>query len=221
MHWALQYGYGEYSDTQLQQVLARSNEAELVYGNDADDMRSSGNGIDPHINIYDLSSDAIGYAEMRLAHLRTVQDRLPQQYEGKSYQGLVNAFASLMSQYRRSGGVVSRYVGGVHINRQPPNSVETLPYTPVDVGEQRRAMQVLNTHLFAPDVLVGARSVVCPAAAGSDVALIFTANRKIRKFTSPCFAYKKACFGIWCTQIRYSGLPIPKPTAVNTLLSKC
>ena len=158
-HWALQYGYGEYSDTQLQQVLARSNEAELAYGNDADDMRSSNNGIDPHINIYDLSSDAIGYAEMRLAHLRTVLDRLPKQYQGKSYQGLVNAFASLMSQYRRSGGVVSRYVGGVHINREPPNSVETLPYTPVDVGEQRRAMQVLNTHLFAPDVLVGARSL--------------------------------------------------------------
>ena len=158
-HWALQYGYGEYSDTQLQQVLARSNEAELAYGNDADDMRSSNNGIDPHINIYDLSSDAIGYAEMRLAHLRTVQDRLPKHYQGKSYQGLVNAFASLMSQYRRSGGVVSRYVGGVHINREPPNSVETLPYTPVDVGEQRRAMQVLNTHLFAPDVLVGARSL--------------------------------------------------------------
>ena len=157
--WALQYGYGEYSDTQLQQVLARSNEAELAYGNDADDMRSSNNGIDPHINIYDLSSDAIGYAEMRLAHLRTVQDRLPKQYQGKSYQGLVNAFASLMSQYRRSGGVVSRYVGGVHINREPPNSVETLPYTPVDAGEQRRAMQVLNTHLFAPDVLVGARSL--------------------------------------------------------------
>ena len=157
--WALQYGYGEYSDTQLQQVLARSTEAELVYGNDADDMRSSGNGIDPHINIYDLSSDAIGYAEMRLAHLRTVQDRLPQQYEGKTYQGLVNAFASLMSQYRRSGGVVSRYVGGVHINRQPPNSLETLPYTPVDVAEQRRAMQVLNTHLFAPDVLAGAQKL--------------------------------------------------------------
>ena len=157
--WALQYGYGEYSDTQLQQVLARSTEAELVYGNDADDMRSSGNGIDPHINIYDLSSDAIGYAEMRLAHLRTVQDRLPQQYEGKTYQGLVNAFASLMSQYRRSGGVVSRYVGGVHINRQPPNSLETLPYTPVDVVEQRRAMQVLNTHLFAPDVLAGAQKL--------------------------------------------------------------
>ena len=68
--WALQYGYGEYSEAQLHQVLERSTEAELVYGNDADDMRSSRNGIDPHINIYDLSSDAIGYAEMRLAHLR-------------------------------------------------------------------------------------------------------------------------------------------------------
>ena len=158
--WALQYGYGEYSDAQLQALLARSTEAELVYGNDADDMRRSGNGIDPHINIYDLSSDAIGYAEMRLAHLRTVQDRLPEQYRGESYQGLVNAFAALMSQYRRSGGVVSRYVGGIHIDRQPPNVSSRQPYTPVPVAQQRRAMDVLNRYLFAPDVLQGAEPLL-------------------------------------------------------------
>lgn len=154
--WALQYGYGDYSDTQLRALLARSTEAELVYGNDADDMRRSGNGIDPHINIYDLSSDAIGYAEMRLAHLRTVQDRLPEQYRGQSYQGLVNAFAALMSQYRRSGGVISRYVGGIHIDRQPPNASGRQPYTPVSAAQQRRAMDALNRYLFAPDVLQGA-----------------------------------------------------------------
>ena len=158
--WALQYGYGEYSDAQLQALLAQSTQAELVYGNDADDMRRSGNGIDPHINIYDLSNDAIGYAEMRLAHLRTVQDRLPEQYRGESYQGLVNAFAALMSQYRRSGGVVSRYVGGVHIDRQPPNVSRRQPYTPVSAAQQRRAMDVLNRYLFAPDVLQGAEPLL-------------------------------------------------------------
>ena len=158
--WALRYGYGDYSDTQLRALLARSTEAELVYGNDADDMRRSGNGIDPHINIYDLSSDAIGYAEMRLAHLRTVQDRLPEQYRGQSYQGLVNAFAALMSQYRRSGGVISRYVGGIHIDRQPPNASGRQPYTPVSAAQQRRAMDALNRYLFAPDVLQGAEPLL-------------------------------------------------------------
>ena len=153
--WALQYGYGDYSAEQLQNVLARSGEPQLAYGNDADDMRRSSNGIDPHINIYDLSSDAVGYAEMRLAHLRTVQERLPSQYQGDTYQGLVNAFAALMSQYRRSGGVVSRYVGGIHIDRQPPGQSDTQPYTPVAAAQQRRAMQVLNRYLFAPDVLQG------------------------------------------------------------------
>lgn len=157
--WALQYGYGEYTEAELQSVLARSAETELVYGNDADDMRRSSNGIDPHINIYDLSGDAIGYAEMRLTHLRTVQDRMASQYKGDTYQGLVNAFASLMSQYRRSGGVVSRYVGGIHIDRQPPGQGSELPYTPVPLDQQRRAMQVLNTHLFAPDVLRGAEAL--------------------------------------------------------------
>ena len=175
----MQYGYGEYSDAQRQALLARSTEAELVYGNDADDMRRSGNGIDPHINIYDLSSDAIGYAEMRLAHLRTVQERLPGQYRGESYQGLVNAFAALMSQYRRSGGVVSRCMGGIHIDRQPPSASGRQPYTPVSAAQQRRAMDVLNRYLFAPNVLQGAEPLLgcSPSEEGST----FMANRKTQK----------------------------------------
>jgi hypothetical protein len=149
--WAVQFGYGEYDDNQIAALLRRSGEPELAYGNDADDMRRSTSGIDPEINIYDLSSDAVGYAQLRLAQLRRVQERLPTLYQGESYQGLVNAFAALMSQYRRSGAVVSRYVGGVHLNRQPPQSGQT-PYTPVAAQTQRRAMQTLNEYLFAPDV---------------------------------------------------------------------
>jgi hypothetical protein len=115
-------------------------------------MRSSTTGIDPNINIYDLSSDAIGYAQMRFDQLRLVQERLPEQYQGETYQGLVNAFAALMSQYQRSGRVVSRYVGGIYLDRQPANE-EHVPYKPVPAALQRRAMSTLNQHLFAPDVL--------------------------------------------------------------------
>jgi hypothetical protein len=150
--WALQFGYGQYTSEELDALLQRSTEPQLAYGNDADDMRSSTTGIDPNINIYDLSSDAIGYAQMRFDQLRIVQERLPQQYRGETYQGLVNAFAALMSQYQRSGRVVSRYVGGIHLNRRPVSD-EHLPYKPVSAELQRRAMSTLNEYLFAPDVL--------------------------------------------------------------------
>ena len=58
-----------------------------------------------------------------------------------------------MNQLARSGGVVSRYVGGVHINRTPPGSSEIPPYRPVAVDQQQRAMSVLAKYIFAADVM--------------------------------------------------------------------
>ena len=58
-----------------------------------------------------------------------------------------------MNQLARSGGVVSRYIGGVHINRHAPGSSEETPYQPVEENAQKRAMQILAKYIFAPDVL--------------------------------------------------------------------
>ena len=155
--WAITYAYSEFAGVdeaqRLEEILARASEPQLTYGNDADDMRRPGRGIDPHINIYDLSSDAIGYAQQRLQHLQTLQVQLAESYQGASYQKLYNHYVVLMNQFKRSSGVVSRYVGGVHINRLPPGSSELSPYEPVSAEQQRRAMKVLNDYIFAPDVL--------------------------------------------------------------------
>ena len=157
--WAIEYGYASALDDEaseqqrLQSLLARSTEAELAYGNDADDMRRPGRGIDPHINIYDHSGDAIGYAEERLKLVRSIRADLLANYQGETFQELYNSYVLLMNQLSRSGGVVSRYVGGVHINRAPPGASEVPPYRPVEAGQQRRAMSVLTNYVFAPDVL--------------------------------------------------------------------
>ena len=183
--WALQFGYGQYTSEELDALLQRSTEPQLAYGNDADDMRSSTTGIDPNINIYDLSSDAIGYAQMRFDQLGIVQERLPQQYRGETYQGLVNAFAALMSQYQRSGRVVSRYVGGIHLNRQPVSD-EHLPYKPVSAELQRRApcrqrMNICSRRMC----FVTARSClhVCSLSGAGSTSM---AKPKIQKFTWRC-----------------------------------
>ena len=163
--WAIEFGYAPSlvdaaaEKARLQALLARSTEPELAYGNDADDMRRPGRGIDPHINIYDHSGDAVGYAEQRLQLVRDIQADLLAEYQGETYQALYNSFAVLMNQLSRSGGVVSRYVGGVHINRAAPGAAAAPPYQPVAARQQQRAMQVLAKYIFAPDALGGSESV--------------------------------------------------------------
>lgn len=163
--WAIEFGYApsladaSAEQQRMQALLARSTEPELVYGNDADDMRRPGRGIDPHINIYDHSGDAVGYAEQRLQLVRSIRADLLSNYEGETFQALYNSHAVLMNQLSRSGGVVSRYVGGVHINRAAPGTSEVPPYQPVAASQQQRAMDVLARYIFAPDALGGSELI--------------------------------------------------------------
>ncbi|MEM7451683.1 MAG: zinc-dependent metalloprotease [Pseudomonadota bacterium] len=156
--WAIQFGYApEMDDPDVRDAhLARSTEPELAFGNDADDMRSPGKAIDPRVNIYDMSSDAIGYASTRMTLIGEALEKLPETLPaaGESYQETHDVFATLMRSWARSAAVVSRYVGGVQINRAmvgQPGGGEA--YTVIDAATQRRAMQVLTDQVFAPDVL--------------------------------------------------------------------
>ena len=61
--WAVQYGYTPFnSDAEMNDLLSRSTEPELIFGNDADDMRSPGKAIDPRVMTGDLSNDQISYS---------------------------------------------------------------------------------------------------------------------------------------------------------------
>ncbi|HEX2608101.1 MAG TPA: zinc-dependent metalloprotease, partial [Flavisolibacter sp.] len=62
--WAIEFGYtptaSEADEKAFRnKVLSRSTENDLVFGNDADDMRSPGKAIDPRVNVNDMSSDAV------------------------------------------------------------------------------------------------------------------------------------------------------------------
>ncbi|MEM7763667.1 MAG: zinc-dependent metalloprotease [Pseudomonadota bacterium] len=155
--WAIRFGYAEEiadQDTRAMH-LARSTEAELAFGNDADDMRAPGKAIDPRVNIYDMSSDAIGYASTRMQQISDgfgkLKDTTP--HAGGSYQETHDAFVMLLRGWARSAAVVSRYIGGVAVNRamigQPGAEP---PYTPIDEETQRRAMSILTEQVFAADV---------------------------------------------------------------------
>ena len=156
--WAIEYGYKEFDEkseeVELNKILSRSSEPSLAFGNDADDMRSPGSGIDPRVMINDLSSDAIGNAEERFKIVNNVMLKLKDKYSknGENYAELRNRFGILNGQRRNMYAVVSRYVGGVFVDRSYVGQNTTQkPFTPVSKEQQKRAIEVLNKYAFAPN----------------------------------------------------------------------
>ena len=158
--WAIEFGYSPAAKSdkteqdRLEKILSRSTEPNLMFGNDADDMRSPNRGIDPRVMIYDLSGDAIGQAIERIELVNNVMNQVRQKYntKGNTYHELQDAYLILTGQQRIAGTVISRYIGGVYVDRavigQPG---ATQPFTPVALADQKRAMDALTKHIFAPN----------------------------------------------------------------------
>jgi len=153
--WAIQFGYTPFaSKNEREALLERSTEQELIFGNDADDMRSSSNGIDPRVMIGDLSNNAITYSINRFELVNDMMKNLKTQFlnEGETYEDLRRAYYTLQNQTAIAGGVISRYVGGIYVNRATYGQKGgKQPYTPVSLKDQKRAMNALKNYIFAPD----------------------------------------------------------------------
>lgn len=156
--WAIEYGYTPFTETQeeagLTKILSRSTDPKLAFGNDGDDMRAPGKAIDPRVNVNDLTSDAIGYAEDRFKLVNNLMGKLVQKYTkaGQSYVEVRARYGVLNGQRNSMINAVSRYVGGVYIDRSnPEQNSGNKPYTPVPLAIQKKAMDVLNKYVFAPN----------------------------------------------------------------------
>ncbi len=157
--WAIEYGYRQFTTEEeaagLTKILSRSTEAQLAFGNDGDDMRAPGSGIDPRINVNDFTNDAIAYAEDRFKIVNNLMGKLVNKYSkpGKSYAELRTRYGSLLNQRRNMIMAVSRYIGGVYIDRSfPEQKSAAKPYTPTPVAVQKKAMATLGKYVFAPNV---------------------------------------------------------------------
>lgn len=160
--WAIEYGYSEAlpdpaaEALRLEQLLARSTEPALAFGNDGDAMAEPGTGIDPRTMLYDMSSDAIAFAAQRLQLIQRLQGNLVLKLTrpGQSWQRISNAYGVLMTDAGRNATVLSRYVGGVQVDRALAGQAGSgQPFVPVPAAEQRRAMGVLAQQVFAPEAL--------------------------------------------------------------------
>lgn len=157
--WAIEFGYApsladpKAEAERVKKLLNRSTEPQLTFGNDADDMRAPGKGIDPRVMIGDLSSDAIGYSIDRMKLSNNILKGLKTKYikEGQSYHELRNAYLTITGEYNVAAGVISRYIGGVYVDRSFPEQKSNMkPMVPVSYADQKRAMKALNDYVFAP-----------------------------------------------------------------------
>ena len=158
--WAIQYGYSpslsnpEDEKERIRSLLNKSTKKEYAFGNDADDMRRAGKGSDPRIMTYDMSDDPVSYAKQRMDIVKSLYPTLVTKYEtpGKSYQSLRDAFVILKRQYLTSARIISRHVGGVHIDRSMVGQEgKKPPFSAIPKNEQKWAMTLLNNYMFSPD----------------------------------------------------------------------
>ncbi len=158
--WAIQYGYtpaladAKAEAAREQKLLARSASPELAFGNDFDDMKDIGDGIDPHVMEGDLSADPVAWANARIGLIDDTMADLKAKFikPDASYQALRTAYAVLTDEISKSADVLSRYIGGIYVERAAPDAPGAKPpFTPVPLATQKAALAALAKRIFAPD----------------------------------------------------------------------
>jgi hypothetical protein len=155
--WAIEYGYTPYSNAQeeeagLKRILSRSNDPQLAFGNDAD-IVSYGSGIDPRVQVWDMSGDMAAYATDRFKLVNDMMTKLKSRYAtpGKTYSDLTWKYYILNGQRNAMASALSKYIGGVYVDRSVVGQGNTQPYTPVPLEYQKKVMKTLSSYLFAPN----------------------------------------------------------------------
>ncbi|WP_372365230.1 zinc-dependent metalloprotease [Candidatus Uabimicrobium sp. HlEnr_7] len=147
-YWAIEYGYKQVKDAELQKIAMRCAEDGLSYGND---LYASIVDSDPFIFRWDLSSDHIAHAKQNMKLLQQLSNDILQRYvsKGEEFHPVRQAFDMLLAENAYSCIVVARSIGGQFLHwdhKGDPNA--RAPFVVVKAEEQRKALQFLNQTIF-------------------------------------------------------------------------
>ena len=157
-YWAIEYGYKPLDPTHEKEELAKiaargSKEPWLAYGTDEDAaVGASPQGMDPTVNVWDLSSSPLDYYQKRLELSRELWTRLESKVlePGETYDSLRRSFLAGFDQLARGLVPATKYIGGIVQVRDRAGSGR-LPYTPVPAEEQRKALKIISDGMFSVD----------------------------------------------------------------------
>ena len=152
--WAIEFGYKPFnSEQERNEILSRSTDPLLIFGNDADILYSS-RGIDPRVQTNDMSSDPISYSIDRMRLVNELFDDILDKFQisGNTYEDLRRAFFNLNSQYAGAASAISKFIGGVYVERSVIGQKGSKkPYTPVNYKDQKRAFKALDKYIFSSE----------------------------------------------------------------------
>ena len=154
---AIKYAYTpELSKNDLDKMLEKYSSNEYLFGNDADDMRSPGKGIDPRINTGDMTNDPVGYAKDRII---LSQNLIPKLYDtlktkSDSWESIYQGYRILLRQIHASAETISRQVGGVYTNRGFMSDTQMNPYEVVPYKIQKESVNILSEYYFNSDKFI-------------------------------------------------------------------
>ena len=148
---AIRYGYTpNLTDQELSEIISLTKTDDYLFGNDADDMRSPGKGIDPRINTSDMTNSPMDYAYERIL---LSQSMIPELYEklkteSDSWESIYQGYRILLRQIHVSAEVISRQVGGIYVSRSQMEDKNKPPYSVVPYADQRKALRLLADVYF-------------------------------------------------------------------------
>ncbi|RYG39347.1 DUF5117 domain-containing protein [bacterium] len=154
--WAVSYGYSPSTAVtpqgelpMLKKIASKGSLPGYRYQSDA-----TANDVDPTIQTFDLSKEPLEYNERSLQVSRWLLFNLGKEYpkSGKSYYDLSWRWSAALRNYYSSAGSLTYYLGGISLsNAYKGDPQAKLPITPIEGERQRKALNLLNTYVFAPN----------------------------------------------------------------------
>lgn len=152
--WAIAYGYKQIAATvpqgELRELKAIAQQAatpELAYGTDEDMIA----GVDPEVNVFDLSGDTLLYSQWQMDNAREMWKRLEKRYPipGESYTEVRDVFDTIFFYYVGYALQANNYVGGQSLSRyHGGDASDRLPLEPIPADRQRQALALLQKYVF-------------------------------------------------------------------------
>ena len=150
--WAIEFGYKSFnSEQERNEVLSRSTDPLLIFGNDADILYSS-RGIDPRVQTNDMSSNPISYSIDRMELINNLFNKIKDKFQkpGNTYEDLRRAFFNLNSQYVGAASTISKFIGGVYVERSVIGQKGSKkPYIAVSYKDQKKAFEAIDKFIFS------------------------------------------------------------------------
>ncbi|MEM7578746.1 MAG: zinc-dependent metalloprotease [Cyanobacteria bacterium P01_A01_bin.80] len=154
--WVVKYGYSQIKavstkaeEPVLRKIASESYKPEYSYSTDEDVY-----DLDPTADAWDNSSNVLLYSKWQMDNARKMWDRINKRYplNGESYSDVRDRFGAVLSNYFQQIYYASKYIGGQSFYRVYASENQTrLPFEPVPVEKQRKALKVLREYIFAED----------------------------------------------------------------------